>query len=211
MIRLVIILLIIILIFEYKTKESFKNNQIYEQKYLNDPNKIKNINYKRPSHRYYSSDINDPIFKKEKSLFQTLKFDPVSVNIDSKYKLYGDVNLDYKEAGKIYLNDKPNIDQRINTNIINYINKNEINEYNDFQYKSDLNLYNHIISLNKDNEEILQNKEKTIKDIYDELTNDNRLELQQNLDELEAFDENRNDYRINEKYGATRFDTYSID
>jgi hypothetical protein len=50
---------------------------------------------------------------------------------------------------------------------------------------------------------------RTIKEIYDELTNDNHFALQQNLDDLEAKDF-RNDYNINEKYGATRFDTYSV-
>lgn len=210
MIRLVIILLIVILIFEYKTRETFKNNQTYEPKYLNDPKNIKKIKTKLPKHRYFPSNINDPIFKKEKSSCQTLKFDPISVNIDSKYKLYGDVNLDFKEGGRIYLDNKPNIDQTVDINIKNYINNNEVIEFNDIQYKPDLNIYNHIISLNQDNQEIQQNNNKTIKDIYDELTNDNRLELQKNLDDLEAFD-GRNDYKINEKYGATRFDTYSID
>ena len=210
MIRLVIILLIVILIFEYETRETFKNNQTYEPKYLNDPKNIKKIKTKLPKHRYFPSNINDPIFKKEKLSCQTLKFDPISVNIDSKYKLYGDINLDFKEGGRIYLDNKPNIDQTVDINIKNYINNNEVIEFNDTQYKPDFNIYNHIISLNQDNQEIQQNNNKTIKDIYDELTNDNRLELQKNLNDLEAFD-SRNDYKINEKYGATRFDTYSID
>lgn len=209
MIRLFIILLIIIFIFQYKIRESFKNNQYYEQKYLNDPKNIKKIKTKLPPYKYIPSNINDPIFKKERSECKLLKFNPVTINIDSKYKLYGDVNLDFKEGGRIYLDNKPNIDQTVDTNIKNYINNNEVINFNDTQYKPDLNIYNHIISLNQDNQEILQNKDKTIKDIYDELTNDNRLELQQNLDDLEAFDD-RNDYKINEKYGATRFDTYSI-
>jgi len=208
MIRLVIIILIIILIFKYKMRESSKNNQYYEQKYLNDPNNIKKFKTIIPKHKYIPSDINDPIFKKEKSTCQILKFNPISINIDSKYKLYGDVNLNFKESGRIFLDNKPNIDQTIDTNIKNYINNNEVNKYNDTQFKPDYNLYNQIISLNKD-QGILQNKEKTIKDIYDELTNDNRLELQQNLDDLDAYDI-RDDYNINNKYGTTRFDTYSV-
>ena len=50
---------------------------------------------------------------------------------------------------------------------------------------------------------------RTIKDIYDDITNDSRLELQKNLDDLQAFS-NRNDYNLGEKYGATRFDTYAV-
>jgi hypothetical protein len=204
MIRLVILLFIIIFILEYNTRESFKNNQFYEQKYLNDPNKINNYKTKLPSINYISS---DPIFQKEKIDNKILSFDPISVNIDSKFKLYGDVNLNYKESGRVYLDNRPNIDQTIDTNIKDYINKNEIHKYNDTQFKTNLNIYNSIIGLNKIDNQIINNK--TIKQIYDDLTNDNRLELQQNLDDLTAFD-GRDDYKINEKYGATRFDTYYI-
>ena len=49
---------------------------------------------------------------------------------------------------------------------------------------------------------------KTIKDIYDEITNDNR-NLNTNLDNLDAYDSADN-YKIDQKYGSTHFDTYSI-
>ena len=52
-------------------------------------------------------------------------------------------------------------------------------------------------------------KGRTIKDIYDEITNDSRLDLQKNLDNLEVIN-NRNDYILGEQYGSTRFDTYAL-
>lgn len=207
MIRLVIIIFIIIFILEYNTRESFKNNQTYEQIYLNDPNKINNYKINIPSTNYIPSDINDHIFKKENLNDKNIIFDPISVNIDCKYKLYGDINLDFKESGRVYLDNRPNIDQTIDTNIKNYINNNEINNYNETQFKKNLNLYNSIIASNEIDKQVINNN--TIKQIYDNLTNDNRIELQQNLDDLEAFSF-RDDYIINEKYGNTRFDTYHI-
>ena len=54
-----------------------------------------------------------------------------------------------------------------------------------------------------------QGVNKTIKDIYDEITEDNRLKLQTNLDDLNAYDSNDN-FNIKERYGHTNFDTYSI-
>lgn len=95
-------------------------------------------------------------------------------DINPKYKLYGDDNLDFKRAGII--KDPTNIDQTVNINITNHTN-NGIN--------------------------------KTIKEIYDELTNDNRLKLQTNLDDLETYDLTDN-YNIKERYANSRFDTYSI-
>ena len=54
-----------------------------------------------------------------------------------------------------------------------------------------------------------ESKNKTIKEIYDDLTNDNRLVLQEDLDNLQTANFNDN-FVIGEKYGATRFDTYSV-
>ena len=59
--------------------------------------------------------------------------------------------------------------------------------------------------MNHTNKEI----DKTIKEIYDELTNDNRLKLQTNLDDLETYDTTDN-YNIKGKYANSSFDTYSI-
>ena len=64
-------------------------------------------------------------------------------------------------------------------------------------------------SMSMNAEKIKSMTGQTIKQIYDEITNDNRLNLQQNLDNLEAYT-NRSDFIIGEKYGATRFDTYSV-
>ena len=54
-----------------------------------------------------------------------------------------------------------------------------------------------------------ESKNKTIKEIYDDITNDNRLVLQEDLDNLQAANVN-DKFVIGEKYGATRFDTYSV-
>lgn len=126
-------------------------------------------------------------------------FDPLVKNIDAKYQLYGDNLFTFHPAGtidketnimsnknkaKTHLTGRqavitgPEIDQKVNLNIMNYVN-NPINS------------------------------NKTIKDIYDELTNDNRLVTTKDIDNLEAFTK-KDDFILGEKYGATRFDTYSI-
>jgi polyhydroxyalkanoate synthesis regulator phasin len=205
-------------------KESFKNDQTFIPKYLNDPNillaykanKIK-PNY-RPSVVTKISDINDPIFKEEvkkefnkPSIKPKVTFDPVSTQMNPKYKLYHENNLNFREANGVIINSIKNIDQRVNTNIQDFVNNGIENRSNATEFIPDYNLYNNIISQIPQKEELTNNNlnERTIKEIYDELTNDNRLALQQNLDDLEAKDF-RNDYNINEKYGATRFDTYSV-
>ena len=205
-------------------KESFKNDQTFIPKYLNDPNKLLayQANKIKPNYRpnvvTKISDINDPIFKEEKkqeynkpSIKPKVTFDPVSTQMNPKYKLYHENNLNFREANGIILDSKRNIDQRVNTNIQDFVNNGIENRSNLSEFIPDYNLYNDIISqtpLKIENNEKKLN-ERTIKEIYDELTNDNRLALQQNLDDLEAKDF-RNDYNINEKYGATRFDTYSV-
>jgi hypothetical protein len=258
MIPIICILLLIIFILDYKTKqlkqnkkEQFKNEQIYEQKYLNDPIKLASYKakiskykpkYKLKIDRSNEKSVDDSIFDQrddkiterdqknkvlENSIHkqkynqikikskpeQKIKFDPIIRNIEPKYKLYADNNMNFREGGKIYLNSKQNIDQNTNTNIMDFINNNKITQIDTTEKIPDFNLYNSIISqigqTPKPNNSI-QNKGKTIKDIYDELTNDNRLELQQNMDDLCAYD-NRYDFIIGEKYGATRFDTYSVD
>lgn len=258
MIPIICILLLIIFILDYKTKqlkqikkEQFKNEQIYEQKYLNDPIKLASYKakiskykpkYKLKIDRSNEKSVDDSIFDQrddkiterdqknkvlENSIHkqkynqikikskpeQKIKFDPIIRNIEPKYKLYADNNMNFREGGKIFLNSKQNIDQNTNTNIMDFVNNNKITQIDTTEKIPDFNLYNSIISqigqTPKPNNSI-QNKGKTIKDIYDELTNDNRLELQQNMDDLCAYD-NRYDFIIGEKYGATRFDTYSVD
>ena len=84
-------------------------------------------------------------------------------------------------------------------------------DYTEFKNASVLNNTNEICFYNNytdDSQNIIHYpNDKYIKDIYDDLTNDNRLELQQNLDNLDANDI-RNDYIIGTKYGNTKFDTY---
>ena len=151
-----------------------------------------------------------------------VKFNPITSNMEKKYKLYGSEFIIPEPSGKIKY-DKPygsfilkpdtndlkqpiypdQIDQSININISNYVNHNI--QSNEIDYQTNPNTKPEpIIGSN-----IKSNKNRTIKEIYDNITNDNRLALQQNLDDLEAWSD-RNDYIIGEKYGATRFDTYSV-
>ncbi len=142
---------------------------------------------------------NDHKFERYYNTKSKVSLSPIIKNINSKYKLYGDDLLISQPAktitkqsnlmsnqnkAKVELTGilpniiEPEIDQTINTNIINYINKSE-------------------------------NQNKTIKQIYDEMTNDNRHATTQNIDDLEAFTKNDN-YNLGEKYGASKFDTYSL-
>ena len=154
----------------------------------------------------------------------SVKFNPITSNIEKKYKLYGSEFIIPEPSSKVKYDKpygsfilKPNmndlkqpiypdqIDQSVNINISNYVNHNI--QSNEIDYRSESNANTEpdpIIGSN-----IKSNKNKTIKDIYDAITNDNRLALQQNLDDLEAWS-NRTDFMIGEKYGATRFDTYSV-
>lgn len=236
-----IISLFLIFILDYMTNEKmeqFKNHQSYKQQYLNDPNKInsyrskeeskqlKNVDSftsvnKIQSNEIMSEDINklasmteckskiiiDPIENikhDSKIIFPERVKDIDEYNhIDNglgkkeskkimkkklpKYKLYADGLFTYHPAGTVQNDDNPNIDQTTSLNIMNYVDK----------------------GIDKNNETSVMNG-RTIKQIYDDITNDNRLELQQNLDELEASDF-RTDFEIGKKYGATRFDTYSVD
>lgn len=116
------------------------------------------------------------------------------VSRTSNHKLYADALFTFEPAKKIISNDHPTIDQTISLNIINYVEQG-IESVPD----------NHSMNGCKIN----NMQGKTIKQIYDDITNDNRFEFQQNLDDVEA-NNMRNDFIIGEKYGATRFDTYSV-
>lgn len=72
----------------------------------------------------------------------------------------------------------------------------------DFNQQINTNIIDHVNNIDND---------KTIREIYNEMTNDHRLEYQQNLDELQGYDD-RSDYEINygTKYGSTRFDTFNV-
>ena len=73
-----------------------------------------------------------------------------------------------------------------------------IKQSTDIDQTTNINIMNHTNS----------SMNKTIKDLYDEITNDNR-NLDMNLDNLDAYDPVDN-YNIDKKYGATKFDTYSV-
>lgn len=266
------IFIVVILVFFYiidvkHGMEHFKSEQKYEQKYLNDPNKINqfikqkeeeesklkyrvdsltSIN-KIQSNTIYSnkkqvkdiqtyvnhpqiinktqlidktqrnqseeknkySDINIGLThknfnksNKKNPNLQKVNFNPIVSNPESKYKLYHDSLFTPNPAPKLYNEHDPIIDQTINTNIQNYINKGIQSVPIDYANPSNTSAEN--IDLGKVNM-----KGKTIKEIYDEITQDSRLDLQKNLDDLQAFN-NRNDYMLGEKYGATRFDTYAL-
>ena len=77
-------------------------------------------------------------------------------------------------------------------------------KYNlDFNQLTNTNIIDHVNNIDQN--------DKTIRKIYNEMTNDHRLEYQQNLDELEGYDD-RSDYEISygTKYGSTRFDTFNV-
>jgi len=73
-----------------------------------------------------------------------------------------------------------------------------IKQQTDVDQTTNINIMNHVNN----------STNKTIKDIYNEITNDNR-NININLDNLDANDPTDN-YNINKQYGATQFDTYSM-
>jgi hypothetical protein len=208
-----------------KTKKTNFNNDVIsaDLQNINDQSKLINnvgyINKSRILTNNYTDEY-DPIFKENENpifsvpdngLKSTVKFNPVAKNIEGKYKLYGDNLFTYQPAGKVRSECNKNIDQSTNNFIKDYINNDIIHEEpNQNQFIQDCKLYNSIINQTEQCNKLEQSsKVRTIKDIYDNLTNDNRMELQQNLDELEAYDD-QDKYLIGDKYGASRFDTYSV-
>ena len=224
-----IILIFVVILLNHKpikNLEQFKNNQTYKQVYLNDPKKMIKYQMERDltndvvsDEKYntivkpiYHDDDNDEIIQLRKSRDDSDKFNKINYITPSSlakqncftrtkklsrtgdHKLYADALFTFGPAKKIISNNHPTIDQTISSNIINYV-KQGIESVPD----------NHSINGCKIN----NMQGETIKQIYDDITNDNRFEFQQNLDDVEA-NNMRDDFVIGEKYGATRFDTYSV-
>ena len=149
----------------------------------------------------------------------SVKFDPIVQNPETKYKLYHESLFTTKPAEKLIDSKRPLIDQTISQNIMAYMNEGietvyqnslDINQidFNQNQTNFNQNQTNfNSTQINPTN--IKKTKGRTIKEIYDDITNDGRMNLQQNLDDLEATDKGTQ-FIIGEKYGATRFDTYSV-
>ena len=101
-------------------------------------------------------------------------------------------------------------------NNIEYYSENYIKKDID-EYKYDIDIENKLKIIHKcPNNDILninnyikKNNNNTLKSIYDELTNDHRLDVMNDLENLEA-NSIKETYIINNRYGATNFDTYSI-
>jgi hypothetical protein len=229
---LIIIIIIIILKLYYNSTEHFKSSLFYDKREPQpNPNLIKHNNIEYSSiqnNRIFTNSINttnnikrdDQYNKPNKLITESLIKEIISedniseelnrpdngldystkgaymspknkidYNPKNKYKKYEDALWHFEPAGKVINKDVLTIDQSIGSNITNFIN-------------------NGIVS----NEDIdnIDTKSKTIKEIYDAITNDNRLELQKNLDDLDANSGKKETYNIKEKYGATRFDTYSL-
>ena len=170
------------------------------------------------------------VISKEKSnqniksdiLNKSVQFDPIAKNPETKYKRYHESLFRLKPSEKLVDLNKPSIDQTISQNIMAYTNNGIETIYPNYMDVSNIEIYNFnkinnisestskIHNINDPNNiNIRKMKGKTIKEIYDDITNDGRMNLQQNLDDLEANDKG-SQFIIGEKYGATRFDTYSV-
>ena len=143
----------------------------------------------------------------------SVKFNPIVENPESRYKLYHESLFRTKPAEKLIDSNRPLIDQTISQNIMAYMNKGTETVYQDSLDIKQINPTQinstqiNPTQINPNN--IKKIKGRTIKEIYDDITNDGRMILQQNLDDLEANDKGT-EFIIGEKYGATRFDTYSV-
>ena len=182
---LIMIFIIGIFLFDYKnTLETYKNNQTYTPVLLNDP--IKLARYKKfnpnpdiQSNLVSTADIQQ--IKKQlqmRSIYRPKTKENFKVKIDPIIK-----NPKYRLYGEDNLN---------------FVKAGIIKQPTDIDQSTNINIMNHANnSINK-----------TIKDIYDEITNDNR-DINVNLENLNAYDPLDN-YNIDKKYGSTQFDTYSI-
>jgi hypothetical protein len=167
------------------------SSDIFKLENINNSNNVSNGNEYRIKSNSDRTKSNSN--RTKSNLKHVVNFNPINTQSENKYKLYHDNLFNFGPAGIVGNTTKPHIDQTINTNIMNYAEKGIVSDPKNNLIMTETN----------------STEGKTIKQIYDDITNDNRLSLQQNLDNLEARDKGKN-YLINEKYGATRFDTYNI-
>jgi hypothetical protein len=215
-IKYIIILLIFFIIYYKNTAyfEHFKSEYIYKTNvigglnYLNDPNYLLVYPKYNSNSKSKSKSKSNSNSHQDQNYIPKIKFNPIITNTDNKYKLYGDNQFYFKPSDKIIDNSRPIINQEINLNIKNYANHGIIADALDPKYLNEdlMPIQEKILNDPKNNKPYI---ERTIKDIYDDLTNDGRLQYQQNLDNLEGSNF-RNDFELGTQYGATRFDTYAV-
>ena len=149
------------------------NCKFYVEKIKQLPNK--SYKYYIPNNEQYN--FNNINFGKKyiKKNLQSNKHQNKSITnnntTNKKYQTYYDALFTFKPAKKIPNKNNPDIDQTINNNIKDYIDKG---------IETTENLENSGMVNKK-----IDKTDMTIKEMYDNITNDNRLELQQNLDDLE--------------------------
>lgn len=177
---IIIILIISLYIFNYKLLlEGFKNTQTFKPVFKNNPIKLARYQKKHPN-----PDIQSNIVYSA-NLQQINKQSNIKSIYNPKFTEKFNVKIDQKY--KLYGEDN-----------LNFKKAGIIKQPTDIDQTTNINIMN--LTNNSMN--------KTIKDIYDDITNDNR-NTNMNLDNLLAYDPLDN-YNIDTKYGSTQFDTYSM-
>lgn len=208
----------------FNESDPFKSIITFTKKILNDPHKLAKYKAKLEEEELKRGEvdtfssvnriqsntiISSSIKQHKKSIKKSARRNSKSNSIESF------ISVDF---GQEYINrNKPKVKVDFNPIIKNTDNKYKLYGDNFFVPESagkiendDVPNIDQTVNLNiMDYVNNATSKNKTIKEIYDDLTNDNRLVLQEDLDNLQTSNINNN-FIIGEKYGATRFDTYSV-
>jgi len=204
MLFILFIIFIIGLFLDFKSIiEHYNNNQTYIPKLLNDPLKLLKYKKENPttdiqSNLVYTANLSE--IKKQHSLrsiyrFQNTQKPPETINSIIKSKVpIGQIkpveNFTTSSSNRYKLYGEDNLD---------FKPAGIISDPANIDQTVNINIMNHT---NK-------GTNKTIKDLYDEITEDNRSKLQTNIEDLNAYDPNDN-FNIDKKYGHSSFDTYSM-
>ena len=185
LILLIIIIIGLFILDSNHMKEQFTNLQYFIVKYVSDPIKLTKYKKMYPNNIVQSNTV------------KSLNTNQIKIQSNIKSIYAPKIKEKFKvKIDPIVSNIKYNLYGEDN---LNFKKAGIVNSTNNIDQTTNINIMNHT---NK-------TQGKTIKDLYDEITNDNRFDLQQDMNNVNAFDSHDN-YIIDKQYGATHFDTYSI-
>ena len=178
---LLLFIIIYFLIYE-KVPEHFKNFQEYIPRIVHDPLKL--IKYKKENPNY---DIqSNKVYSINKSY--STKYNPEKFKINNKKHFEIKINSPPKNQNVIY--------KLYGEDNLTFKKAGVIDNPKNIDQTTNINIMNHTNN----------NIGKTIKDLYDEITNDNRTQDISNLEPFDSLDNYIIDNKIN--YGNTNFNTY---
>lgn len=181
----VLLIIILYLLNTNNYSEQFKNIQEYIPRIFQDP--VKLIKYKKnnPNNDIQSNRVYSANLRQIKKQNQRMIYSPIKEKFKVKINHMAPITQNKQTIYKLYGEDN-----------LNFKKAGIIQSNKDIDQTTNINIMNHTNN----------GTGKTIKELYDEITNDNR---NQNIDNVEPFDSQDN-YVIETitNYGSTGFNTY---